>query len=69
MSQVYTVHVPLGEIWVGYGQFLNSDTILLLQTDAHNYEIIGILKQNTDYRSDTFRFMQEPSSGSCLMLS
>ena len=49
---------------------INSiDTILLLQTDAHNYKIIGKLKQNSDYRSDMFRFTQEPSSGSCLVLS
>ena len=46
-----------------------QDTILLLQTDANNYKIIEILEQNSDYRSDMFRFTQEPSSGSCLVLS
>jgi hypothetical protein len=46
-----------------------SFTFLLVQTDAHNYKIIGILKQNSDYRSDMFRFTQEPSSGSYFMLS
>ena len=42
---------------------------LLFQTDAHNYKIIGILKQNSDCRSDMFRFTQEPSSGSYFVLS
>ena len=33
---------------------INSINFLLFQTDAHNYKIIGILKQNSDYRSDMF---------------
>jgi hypothetical protein len=44
-------------------------TFLLFQTDAHNYKIIGILKQNSDYRCDVFQFTQEPSSGSYFVLS
>jgi hypothetical protein len=45
-------------------------TFLLFQNDAQNYKIIGILKQlKFDYRSDMFRFTQEPSSGSYFVLS
>ena len=38
----------------------DQSTFLLFQTDAHNYKIIGILKQLKFHRSDMFRFTHEP---------
>jgi hypothetical protein len=37
--------------------FINSiKALLLFHNDAHNLKITGILKQNSDGRSDMFRF-------------
>ena len=42
--------------------------ITVVPTDAHNYKIVGMLKQYS-HNCYMFRFTQEPSSGSYFVLS
>ena len=57
--------------YVAEQQWYVSKTLFIIPTDARYYKIIEILKQYKNYNtwSDMFRFTQEPSSGSSLVLS
>ena len=58
-------HCIVTESYVGYN-IKESKTLFIVQTDAHYYKIIEMLKQYKNYNtcSDMLRFTQEPSSGS-----